>query len=250
MNHSAVAAVIAAAFIVNVPAVGREPAELGGEISASGTVMNAPLTIELFDTFRHQLVASTFSNPDGSFQFRHLEQGRYEMQISNRTGLLKREFVDTSGRTPMLFIRVDAPVVAVSRPAGASISVARLQHKAPVKAVKFLRAGTVEWLEKAVAIDPEFMEAHNDLGCLYVRSGDTARALQHLQRAVEIDPAAARAHTNLAIALLAGDKAIRGRSCRSPENRVGRHIGEGRLRARRHSDTQGQRPPEGRPPIT
>jgi len=241
LNHSAVAAVIAAAFIVNVPAVGREPAELGGEISASGTVMNAPLTIEPFDTFRHQLVASTFSNPDGSFQFRHLEQGRYEMQISNRTGLLRREFVDTSGRTPMLFIRVDAPVVGVSRPAGASISVARLQHKAPVKAVKFLRAGTVESLEKAVAIDPESMEAHNDLGCLYVQSGNTARALQHLQRPGPHQPDDR---------LLAGDKTIGRRSCRSPGNRVGRHIGEGRLRARRHSDTQGQRPPEGRPPIT
>jgi tetratricopeptide (TPR) repeat protein len=57
-------------------------------------------------------------------------------------------------------------------------------------------------LEKAVALDPALSEAHFELGNLFLRRDDLARALPHLERAARLEPnvskmhyAAARAYT-------------------------------------------------------
>ena len=92
-------------------------------------------------------------------------------------------------------------------------SVARLRHKLVGKAVAaFARAarfanegawqkGALE-LQKAIAIDPEFSEAHGNLGADYALLGRFEDAAAELRDAIRLDPADGSHHSNLAITLI------------------------------------------------
>jgi tetratricopeptide (TPR) repeat protein len=93
------------------------------------------------------------------------------------------------------------------------ISAARLRHKFISKAVaafsralKLAQSGAWEIgareLEKAVAIDPGFSEAHGNLGVYYFKLGYLEQAARELRRAIELDPATSLDHSNLAVIML------------------------------------------------
>jgi Tfp pilus assembly protein PilF len=95
-----------------------------------------------------------------------------------------------------------------------SVSVARLMHKTPAKAwasfhhaAKLFDAGAAAQgraeMEKAVALDPNFPEAHCNLGVAYMVMNRTEEAAAEFRRAVELDPGNAVSRTNLAVALTA-----------------------------------------------
>lgn len=63
-------------------------------------------------------------------------------------------------------------------------------------------AGSAELLKQAVAMDPEYLEAHNNLGCRLLNLGRIEESIASFQRAIEIDARAPYAHANLAVALL------------------------------------------------
>jgi Flp pilus assembly protein TadD len=95
-----------------------------------------------------------------------------------------------------------------------TVSVSRLLHKTPAKAwasfhraAKLFDAGSAAQgaaeLEGAVALDPDFPEAHCNLGVAYMVMNRTADAVAEFRRAVELDPANAISRTNLAAALTA-----------------------------------------------
>jgi tetratricopeptide (TPR) repeat protein len=98
-------------------------------------------------------------------------------------------------------------------------SVKRLSHKIPKPALKsFERAWTlskngkheeaIRELTKAIAIDPDFAEAYNNLGVQYYLLKRPSDAQPLLRRAIELDPAAAPSYANLAaVALALGDSA-------------------------------------------
>ena len=93
-----------------------------------------------------------------------------------------------------------------------AISVARLRHRpskqvlqAARKAQNLSQAGDYEraaseW-EKVVAADPEFSEAHGNLGAQYVHLRRPSEAAAEFQRAIALDPATAQHQTNLAVVL-------------------------------------------------
>ena len=62
-----------------------------------------------------------------------------------------------------------------------------------------------ECLRKALKVDPDYDEAHYNLGYIYRKKGQFALAEQHLRRAIEIDPKYALAYAELG-ALLAGQE--------------------------------------------
>src|SRR5437879_10808088 len=87
----------------------------------------------------------------------------------------------------MMVVPTDQPA---DRPIGGTVSVSRLRHQVPAKARNELarserevRRGrlqsSVAHLQKAVAIDPDYMEAHNNLGARYIALGDNERAVRH-----------------------------------------------------------------------
>ena len=79
------------------------------------------------------------------------------------------------------------------------MSVAQLKHKIPKEAMKSFKRGqdladagnnesAVQELEKAVALDPEFAEAHAALGVTYAHLTRFGEAEAELKRAIDLDP--------------------------------------------------------------
>jgi Flp pilus assembly protein TadD len=99
---------------------------------------------------------------------------------------------------------------AASRPQSAGIiSVQKLAHKIPKQAAKaFERAAklskdrkhteAVQELKQAITVDPDFAEAHTNLGVQYYLLNRPAEAETALLRALELDPASASAYVDLA----------------------------------------------------
>lgn len=100
-----------------------------------------------------------------------------------------------------------------SDPSDDRISVSRLRHKVPRKALSaFLHgvdlagAGNVrsaaKEFERAVMLDPECSEAHGNLGVTYLDLGALDRAVDEFRLAVHLDPSGSFHHANLALALI------------------------------------------------
>lgn len=101
-----------------------------------------------------------------------------------------------------------------ARPTAGTVSLNRLMHPVPHAARKeFERAGksaekganheAIQHLRKALAIYPDYAEAHNDLGVGYLRQAAYAEAVAEFQAAIALDSSAARPLGNLAIAWVA-----------------------------------------------
>jgi tetratricopeptide (TPR) repeat protein len=101
----------------------------------------------------------------------------------------------------------------MERPSGESVSVARLRHvpsrdarRAFLRGLKDAQAGAtreaVREFQRSVTFDPEFAEAHCNLGVEYTALGLLDEAVSALRRALELDPATGVHHANLAYALI------------------------------------------------
>src|ERR1700693_220202 len=97
-------------------------------------------------------------------------------------------------------------------PAGNSVAVSQL--RIPSKAVKeFERSQkafhsgdvptSVEHLQKALQIYPDFIQAHNALGLRFIQLGEYQKALAEHQAALSLDPRRVETHQDLSFALLA-----------------------------------------------
>jgi Tfp pilus assembly protein PilF len=98
-----------------------------------------------------------------------------------------------------------------------TISSAQLRHRPPRKAVNaFLRGvkytAAHDWtksqqeFKKAVEADPEFSEAHGDLGAVYSYLHSYEDASTEFRRAIELDPSTGVYHSNLAFVLIQLDQ--------------------------------------------
>ena len=95
----------------------------------------------------------------------------------------------------------------------ATVSVASLRHHPPDKALSAFErslkhANAGEWeaaardLQKAVATDPGFADAHGNLAVCYLEMQNAEAAAVALRRAIELDSSPTTFHVNLAIALI------------------------------------------------
>lgn len=58
-------------------------------------------------------------------------------------------------------------------------------------------ANAIAAYQKALAINPDYVEAHNGLGVIYSTQGQYALALEHFKKAIELTPAATYLYNNL-----------------------------------------------------
>lgn len=150
---------------------------------------------------------------DGSFEFRHVPEGMYELSVMDKLGNVVRSevvviggFGGTSGyqvRVPALTAPVGGSPVSLRRLAHKPMKAARKAYDAALKAQK--KGDTKQWeakLREAVALDGDFFEARNNLGALLLRTSRPAEALEQFRAAVAIDPNATAVLTNLSASLL------------------------------------------------
>ena len=130
----------------------------------------------------------------------------------------QKEIMETPPTRNVWFSPMPTPMIATirapAREAAGTISVQRLRHQPPKaarkgyeKALKLLQNRRTEQgateLEKAVALDPDYAEAHNDLGVAYVRLGRNQEAASEFQRAIALLPGESVPLSNLASVLSA-----------------------------------------------
>jgi tetratricopeptide (TPR) repeat protein len=106
------------------------------------------------------------------------------------------------------------PVPAQPANPGPPISVSRLSHKVPgaakkayAQAGKRIREGkpelAIESYQKALAIDPAYVEAHCDLGALLIQLDRVTEAAAEFRLALKLAPEMSLLHANLGWTLLA-----------------------------------------------
>ena len=98
-------------------------------------------------------------------------------------------------------------------PAAAVVTLHRLAHRVPRRAQQEFKRARIAQLkgdhqaaivlfQKAIAIDPDFCEALNDLGKSYLEIDQLDLAIEQFKRASVVDSHAAGPQSNLAVALL------------------------------------------------
>lgn len=158
--------------------------------------------------------AMVYTDNQGRFEFLRLPPGQYSLETEGDRLLFEsgRNDVDVRRGSPTVInITLRKKEAAVGRkPRNTVTSVTELANDVPPKARKeFERAGVlakdgkrveaISYLRKAIAIYPNFMMAHNDLGGLLMEEGEFTEALTEIQRAIEIDGKAFNPQLNLGI---------------------------------------------------
>jgi len=154
----------------------------------------------------------TFAGPSGGYDFHDVPAGTYELRVLDSHGeVLCRELVNATDGINQF--NLELPERKSAAPSGGTVSLKRLGHKPSKQALKFMRKAegsqrrghneeAVEWLQKAVAIDPELMEAHNSLACRYLELKNHPMAVEHYRKALALDPSQSVLYVNLAVALI------------------------------------------------
>jgi tetratricopeptide (TPR) repeat protein len=168
------------------------------------------MAIELIDLVKHTRV-QVQPSPRGTFDL-EAAAGSYQIRVIAADGsVLRQEQLNVSPTTGTVVINV--PFSEPDQPSGGTVSVGQLRHKVPGKARKAFAAaekkyekgdykGSLQFLEQAVQIDPEYVEAHNNIGCRLLNLNRAEEALVAFQRALEIDPRLPFTHGNIAAAML------------------------------------------------
>lgn len=214
----ACALLFAALWFLSVPAESQttngDVLTLKGQIDGGTTY---GLTVELYDMSRHQTRTTSEFRGDGAFEFRGATPGEYLVTVRNEQGEVVYEGNINAGQPgmPPLIIHVPEalPGHGASRPVAGAISVRQLQHPptrkafaAAVQAQKLSAAGdypkAAAALEKAVALSPDYSDAHMNLGAMYFRLGRYQDSIAETQRSIAIDGPNSLKLCNLAFAQL------------------------------------------------
>ena len=173
-------------------------------------MVTSSLTVELSSNGGG--IAQTASvNPDGSFEFPSAAPGVYWLRVSAGAGSVIHEELVNVSAGELLNIRLKNQSSA-NRSSEPSISIRQLTHKVPRAAQKAFDRGrqaaakgdqnaASEAFRQAIAADPEFVDAYNELGASEVALGHLPQAAEQFQKAIDLVPEHRFALPNLSIVL-------------------------------------------------
>jgi hypothetical protein len=153
----------------------------------------------------------TVASGDGDFHMTGVEVGDYRLIVTDRQGGVIYEqllHIDKSGAP----IEVRLPSSSRATAPAGTVTFASLRHKVPKQAVREYKAAVearhhadgeaaLAHLLKAVAIDPDFAAAHNDIAVQYVERKRFDNALAELEKAEALDPTSIAVQLNRALCL-------------------------------------------------
>ena len=181
-------------FALQVYLLAQAPSTLlRGELN--GYNPNDRLFVEVYEQGRRTMVDRVPVLGGGRFEVGGVQAGgHYEVRIVRTNGdKLQSEDVAVNSTSFPIDIRIPGKASSEFK-------------KAEMAWIAGRKEESIERLEKALKIDPGYMDAHNNLGTKLLANGYTARAMEEFRKSIELDPAAAPAHLNLAICLLADPK--------------------------------------------
>lgn len=189
-----------------------------GELQGSPMVRLDNLVVELRPVTIIGPAVRVMPANDGSFDLRGIDAATYDVTVTTQHGqTVAKDIVHLGSMNTHFTVRLPK---AEGAPAG-PVSIRRLTHKTvPAAAKEFRKARKASdrkhadeaelHLERAVALDPEYFEALNDLAVQRYRRADYAGALRHLETAHRIDPGSAQVCSNLAAVMVALGRADEG----------------------------------------
>ena len=195
-------------------------------IPASAANLNGEIVCEQCNNFTAMYVeVSTISSStpatarvpldsNGRFHVRGIKTGEYSVTVTNGQGEeLTRDYVTVSESGAPVAVRLSSIPQQQEVADSGTVSVKRLEHKVPKQAKKLFKQAmkkakggdsiaAIALLQKAVQIEPEYIEALNNLAARYMMVDDVERAIPHLEKAIAINPHESRLYSNLALAFL------------------------------------------------
>ena len=172
------------------------------------------LQVRLMEGSSSTPIATTYTNSNGQAEFGRVRVGDYHVVVSGEgiqtteSGLFE---VDERKVTQAQYITVRrSRAIPGPKPDGSKSSmVSASELNVPAKARKELDKANeamahrdwkkaLERLNKAIAIDPRYAVAYNNLGVLYGRMNDDAHEREALEKAISLDDHLAAAYVNLA----------------------------------------------------
>jgi tetratricopeptide (TPR) repeat protein len=169
--------------------------------------------VELTNPASHIAVDRTTSSQSGRFEFSNVPGGSYTLVIRTEGGeILGFQDISSSASNGPTRIHITEP--KKNKPVSGTVDAATLQHHAPKKAIQEMNAAiqagkagdsdkAQAHLLKALALDPDFSEAHTNLGAIYTRAGKIDLAYREFETALRLGPKGAMQYCNLAVAALA-----------------------------------------------
>lgn len=191
----------------------RQGAIRGSVVLADGTPPPAPLKVML-RVMRGE-VTFTLTDQQGRFELNNVAAGQYTIEVdvaSERKYEPATETVQVArgGGTAFVTIFLKEKKPDPKTGGDKTISVAMLDQKVPAAAKREFQSatklasegnanGAIEALKRAIAIYPDYLMAHNDLGAQLLDLGQYDAAAAELQVALKIDPKAFNPQLNLGI---------------------------------------------------
>jgi tetratricopeptide (TPR) repeat protein len=132
---------------------------------------------------------------------------RYDTLRADPFDLLEIEVANARTNWP----NTNAPGQRSTSGSAATVSLQQLQHKVPKPAFKEYKKGraasnkgdnetALDHFQNAIQMDPEFTDAHNDLGVVLARLGNVGEAAEQFQKALALAPDYNIAVGNLSLA--------------------------------------------------
>ena len=149
-------------------------------------------------------------SPAGGFDVPSIALGAYVVRVTGLAGrVLAEEMVHLN--SPFETIEISLTTSADQSPREPTVSIAQLGHKVPGKAHKEALLAQKDWkkenyegcikhLEKAITIDPDYLEARRNLGLVYVRLNRPQNVILAFQEVLKIDPRSADAYASVSVA--------------------------------------------------
>lgn len=186
----------------------------GNVVLPDGSPLNGAVKVTLKVMRGEPMIA--YTDQFGRFDLPNVAQGEYTVEADSDRD---RKY-DVGSERVLVRRGVPTPVTIylkekkVERQVGGdkSVSVAMLNQKVPTAAKReFEHASrmseegnaieSIAALRRAIAIYPDYLIAHNDLGAQLLERGQLAEAATELRAAIKIDPKAANPQINLGIVL-------------------------------------------------
>jgi tetratricopeptide (TPR) repeat protein len=179
------------------------------------------LFVEVRNVTNHMPVGRESVGTDGSFHFRDLAAGSYEVRVVRAINnqILVQDVIEVNPLGAQVVLHI--PRTQEARPVSGLVSVRELQSRVPKKAYQaFVKAQhyaetarpaeAIGQLRRAIALDPDWRDAHVNLGAELMKVARYEEGLAELQEAIRIGPATAMIYTNYAAGLATVHRAAEG----------------------------------------
>jgi Flp pilus assembly protein TadD len=191
----------------------QRPTSISGELFSDNQPLSGTYFVELCKPTEHSSDLRTNVSPSGRFEFSNVPSGNYLLKVVNENGDIV-SFENVSTAMGAYSVRIHVTEALRSSPGSGTVSLSSLRHKPPKKAIQEMAAaekrsragdsaGAMEHLKAAVRLDPDYGEAHTNLGVAYARAGKFDTAYDEFTLALKIGPQGAIQNCNLAVAALA-----------------------------------------------